>query len=154
MTFPKAVNSTPSIRGHLKSGLKALRRADRGRVSCDGCHLRGSVDLDGCLRDLHPNDARWDYAVGLARGQQDSVVWIEVHPASSLHVDEVLGKLAWLKRWLRASAPELNRLGGRFCWITTGTVSFGPGSPQARRVAQAGLRFPTKHANLDRMLAD
>src|SRR5258705_10742183 len=101
MTFLKAVNSTPSIREHLKKGLQALKRAGRSQVKCDGRCLRGSVDIDSAVRHLHPNDARWDYAVGVGRArQQDSVVWLEVHPASSSHVDEVLAKLRWLRHWL------------------------------------------------------
>ena len=155
MTFVEAVNSTPSIRAHLKSGLKALRNMDRGRVSCDGRRLRGSVDIDGALRRFHPNAPRWDYAVGFGKArQQDSVAWLEVHPASSLHIGEVLRKLHWLKLWLTNEASELNRLPLCFCWIATGTISFGRGSPQARRIAQAGLRFPVKHADLERLFAD
>jgi hypothetical protein len=90
MTFVEAVRRTPSIRDRWKSGLKALRKVDRLRVSRDGRGLRGSVDIDSALRDLHPGDARWDYAVGVGRRSGDVVVWLEVHPASSLHVDEVL----------------------------------------------------------------
>lgn len=149
MTFIKA-----SIRDHLKNGLKALRAAHRGQVTCDGRRLRGSVDIDSALRVLLPNNKRWDYAVGVKTRQQDSVVWLEVHPASSLHVDEVLGKLRWLQQWLETSAPDLGGLPSCFCWIATGTVSFDRGSPQARRIAQAGLRFPVKHAHLERVFAD
>ena len=155
MTFLKAVNSTSSIRDHLKSGLKALRSSDRNRISCDGLRLPGSVDIDTALRDLHPNDARWDYAVGVANPRQpDSAAWLEVHPASSLHVDEVLAKLRWLKQWLESGAPELDQLPRRFCWIATGAVSFDRGSRQAKRMAQAGLRFPVKHVDLERVFAD
>ena len=153
MTFAEAVNRTPSIKGHLRSGLKALRRADRSRVSCDGRNLVGSIDIDGALRYLYPRDARWDYAVGVSKSARDFVVWLEVHPASSLHVDEVLDKVRWLKQWLETSAPELRGLDRHLCRIATGGVSFGRGSPQARRIAQEGLRFPVKHADLDGILA-
>src|SRR5271169_722189 len=132
MTFGQAVNRTPSIRRQLKPGLTALNRADRSRIKCDGKCLCGSVDPDSALRDIFPNDARWDYAVGVTR-QQDSVVWVEAHSASSLHVDEVLNKLKWLHWWLDANASELNRLPRLFCWVATGSVSLHPGSPQARR---------------------
>src|ERR1035438_9784796 len=147
MTFPAAVNRTAAIRDHLKGGLRALKKADGSRVSCSGGLLRGSVDLDHALRNLAPNEARWDYAIGVKKTrQQDAVVWLEVHPASSLHVDEMLDKLRWLRQWLGTSAPALERLPRRFCWVSTGTVSFGRGSPQAKKVALAGLRHPVKHA--------
>jgi len=141
MKFHEAVKSTPSIGGHLKSGLKALKNADRGRVSCDGRHLRGSVDIDSALRGLYPDDARWDYAVGLVGREHDSVAWLEVHPASSLHVDEALSELRWLVHWLEMSAPELKILPRRFCWIATGTISFSRSSAQARKVAREGGRL-------------
>jgi len=152
MTFVAAVESSPSIRTHLKSGLKALKKVDRGRVSCDGRRLRGSVDIDGALRLLHPNVARWDYVVGYGgtRGQE-SVIWLEVHPASSHHIDEVLDKLRWLKLWIRNEAPGFGGLPRCFCWIASGAISLNRGSPQARKFAEAGLNFPVKHADLERL---
>ena len=155
MTFLEAVRRTPAIRGALKPGLQPLKRPDRRRVSCDSRRLLGSVDIDGSLHSLLPNETRWDYAIGLIR-EGDSVFWIEVHPASSLHIDEVLKKLHWLHRWLETSAPELRRLPRRFLWIATGMVSFRRGSPQQKRIAAAGLSFPVKHVDLDQvqLLAD
>src|SRR5437899_523168 len=46
MTFSEALSRTPSIRDHLKNGLKALRKTHRRLVTCDGRRLRGSVDVD------------------------------------------------------------------------------------------------------------
>jgi hypothetical protein len=152
MTFSEAVTKTPSIRNHLKPGPKALKGRDRGRISCESRLLRGSVDVDAALRDAFPNAARWDYAIGIKRNAHDSVVWLEVHPASSRHIDDVLNKLRWLKQWLGTSAKELDRLPRRFCWVTTSTVSFNSASPQARRIAEAGLRFPVKHVDLDALV--
>jgi hypothetical protein len=113
------------------------------------------VDIDSALRRIYPNAARWDYLVGI-RGprQQDSAVWLEVHPASSSHIGEVLSKLQWLKQWLAASAPELNQLRPRFCWVAAGTVSFRRGSQEEKRIAEVGLRFPVKHLNLESLVAD
>ena len=148
MTFVEAVEGTRSIRAFLKPGLQALTAADRARITCDGRTLRGSVHIDHALAAILPNDPRWDYAVGLVQAQQDQVFWLEVHPASSLHVDEVLRKARWLLQWLSTTAPALNALPRHLCWIATGTVSFSRASPQARRLAQHGVRFPVKHADL------
>jgi hypothetical protein len=98
--------------------------------------------------------ARWDYAVGVHKSGSDRVVWIEVHSASSHHVDEVLSKLRWLLQWLANSATALNELPRRFCWIATGTVSINRGSPQARRLAAMGLRFPAKHVDVEEVIGD
>jgi hypothetical protein len=142
MNFRSAVRNTPAIRDHVRDGLQALDQADRQRVTCDGRRLCGSVDLDQALRDTYPNAARWDYVVGVRKSDRtDTVVWLEMHPASSIHVDGVLAKLQWLKEWIRTSAPELREPAAQYHWVATGSVSFGRGSPQARKLAQAGLRF-------------
>jgi len=108
------------------------------------------VDLDEALRLAFPNDPRWDYAIGISqRAHTDHIVWLEVHPASSLHLDEVLNKLRWLKPWLANDAPELHRLPAHFCWVATGTVSFRRGSREEKRIAQEGIGFPRKLLNLD-----
>jgi len=112
--------------------------------------LRGSVNLDDALRLAFPNDPRWDYAIGISqRSHSDRAVWLEVHPASSLHVGEVLNKLRWLKGWLASDAPELQGLPAHFCWVATGSVSFRRGSREEKRIAQEGIRFPSKLLNLD-----
>src|SRR5882672_1240850 len=95
MTFLQAVNKTPSIEKELRVGLKALSKPDRKLVGCKGARLQGSVDIDSALRTIYPNAARWDYLVGIGGPRQrDSAVWLEVHPASSSHIDEVLNKIA------------------------------------------------------------
>jgi hypothetical protein len=106
------------------------------------------VDIDAALRDEFPNAARWDYAIGIKAHTDDFVAWLEVHPASSRHVNEVIEKLLWLKDWLQTSAAELDALPRRFHWVASGAVSFDRASPQAKRIAQAGLRFPAKHIDL------
>jgi hypothetical protein len=108
------------------------------------------VNLDHALRLAHPNAHRWDYAIGICvNPREDIVFWVEVHPASSLHVNEVLRKLQWLKDWLASDAPALARLPGRFRWVASGKISFRHGSREEKRIAQRGLRFPSRRLNLD-----
>jgi hypothetical protein len=40
--------------------------------------------------------------------EQEMVYWVEVHPANSGAVNEVLSKLTWLNAWLRDSAPRIS----------------------------------------------
>lgn len=151
MMFRSAVEKTPSVRDHFQEGLKAVRNVDRDRLSCSSPKmLRGSVDVDGALKTARPQDSRWDYAIGFGRSSQhESVLWLEVHPASSSHVDEVLRKLQWLRDWLETAAPALRAMRGEFRWVATGRVSFRRGGPEEKRIAQKGLRFPVKHLHLD-----
>jgi len=151
MTFQSAVESTAPVRDHFRAGLQGLRKADRGRLRYTSPRrLRGSVNVDQALRGSYPNDPRWDYAIGIRRdGRSDEAVWAEVHAASSLHVNELLAKLQWLRRWLVRSAPQLGALRGHFCWIATGSVSFRRGSQEEKKISQAGLRFPVRQLDID-----
>jgi len=151
MRFREAVEGTAAIRGHYREGLQGVLNVDRSRLHCSAPRrLCGSVDLDDALRLAHPKEPRWDYAIGI-RGsvENDTVVWVEVHPASSRHVEEVLRKLQWLEDWLRYDAPAMGRLPRHFRWIATGTVSFRHGSREEKKIAQRGLRFPVKQLDLD-----
>jgi hypothetical protein len=152
MKFRDAIRQTAPLHDHFKKGLQAIRERDRGRLSCsDPRRLAGSVNLEEALKPQDPNEPLWDYGVGFSLSRTDDLAfWIEVHPASSLHVDEVLGKLAWLQSWLRKDGKPLRPLRSRFCWLATGQVSFTRQSPQAKKLAQKGLEFPVKHLPLDR----
>jgi hypothetical protein len=80
------------------------------------------------------------------------VLWLEVHPASSpRHVDDVLGKLAWLRNWLSADAPDLDRLPRHFRWAVRGPVRFRRGSREQKLIAAQGLRMPTRQVDLDEL---
>lgn len=143
MGFRDAVAATAELKDAYRSGLQAIRTRDRDRIHCGSPRrLSGSVDLDTALRDSHPSDPRWDYGIGLRiGGKAERVSWVEIHPASSEHVQEVLEKLAWLRAWLRASAPRLNEMAQEYVWVASGRVRLPPNAPKRRRLAAQGLRF-------------
>lgn len=130
-----------------RDGLRALGpdssriRAQRARA------LSGSVNLDAALRGQYPNESRWDYGIGYRLGKDEVAVWVEVHPAGTSNVEEVLRKLDWLKARL-AEAPELNALTVRtdkpFRWVASGSISISANSPQARRLGISDLEPPCK----------
>jgi hypothetical protein len=154
MTFPDAVKRIPALKDSYRPGLEALSAADKKRLSCrNPRRLRGSVNLDDAFRRSQPNSPRWDYAIGLRdHGGKDAVAYVEVHDASSpACVGEMLKKLGWLKTWLKRAGEPLRELPGRYFWVASGSVTFGRGTPQARRIAQHGLRFPTEHLVLDQI---
>jgi hypothetical protein len=91
---------------------------------------------------LFHDKPRWDYGIGLRKSSSsDEAIWVEVHPASSHHVDEMLQKLEWLKRWLSNEATLLNEISKRFVWVASGSIALTKGSPQRKRIAAAGLAF-------------
>lgn len=113
--------------------------------------------MDGALAETRPNEPRWDYGIGhrVRESGEERAVWVEIHPASSKNVGEVLEKLAWLKRWLEEEAPDLDRITNAsrgeksFVWVATrAKVAIPKTSRQARQLAQAGLDFPTRRLDL------
>lgn len=151
MTFRDAVQGTPSIRAHYRPGLQALPHGHASRIRCTNARrLTGSVNLDAALQLMQPHAQRWDYGVGLRRRESDVAVWVEVHPGSSSSVTDMLAKLQWLKNWLGTEATALRDLTqGDYHWVSTdATIAITPDSQQAKKLAAAGLRGPTRVLNL------
>jgi hypothetical protein len=149
MTFKRAVEQTPSISCSYCSGLQALTATDRERITPRNSKLlAGSLNLDDALKDKQPNAPRWDYGIGVRRSRRksDSVLWIDVHPASSDHNRaEIMGKLDWLKSWLKGEGRRLGALNRSFTWIASGRVAFSATAPQMRELADMGLFFSGRH---------
>ena len=150
MSFRGAVEAVPTIRAAYKKGLQALPQADRHHFTIANTRkLTGSVFLEEALREIEPQSPLWDYGIGLHASANERAIWIEVHPANSLHVDGVLRKLAWLRNWLKESAPALDDISHAFVWIASGRVELPAGSPQRRKIAMAGLQFQARLVSLD-----
>ena len=151
--FRQAVEETPAIAKFYKDGLKALDEVDRNRISCKSTRdLTGSVYVEEALRDhqVRSQDrldepAWWDYGVGY----RAKVFWIEVHPASSSHIQDVIKKHDWLKTWLKEEAPKLKELPCDFVWIASGAVNLPSGSRQRKILAEKAIKFAGQHLNLD-----
>lgn len=146
MTFAQAVHATPSLTSAMLPGLQALSKAARSKIDCsDTTVLVGSVDVDTTLQPDYPTAPRWDYAVGVGDGKKDRIHWIEVHPANTKNVDEVIAKLRWLKDWLPTHALALHQLRGDFIWIASGEMRILKTSPQFRRLASTGIVLRGRH---------
>jgi hypothetical protein len=143
MSFRQAVAATAGLENAYRPGLRALRNEHRSRIACaDSRRLTGSVNLDEALAESRPNDPRWDYGIGVRRARRsEHVVWVEVHPAATSNVKDVMKKLAWLKNWLRDSAPRLNRMPAEYVWVASGRVRIPAHAPQSRQLAQSGIRL-------------
>ena len=159
MTFETALRTAGgTVAAAFRPGKQALKAEHRDLVRCkDSRRFTGGVDLDAALA-LQPGfeeSNRWDYGLGyrLSNGSE-AAIWVEVHPAHAGEVDRVIDKLKWLQGWLRASAPALRGLtqlfpGSPFVWLATGAgTHIPPHTPQARRLAQAGLGMPKRRLEL------
>ena len=151
--FQKAVSDTPDLGKHAyHAGLKALTAAHRKRIQQGEARILGSINLDGALCQRYPNEPRWDYGIGIQKGNKPYAIWVEVHPANTSNVSEVLSKLRWLKEWLSSRATQLHALTPlqkAYHWIATDGVHITPNSQEARQLAQAGLTMPREVLKLN-----
>lgn len=146
-TFKSIVQAIPAIAGAYREGLQALESKDAGKVKPQNPRkLSGSVYLDKCLKTANPHDARWDYVIGY----REKAYFVEVHPANTSNVDEVVKKKKWLDVWLKTNALDLKAMmaGTSYYWIASGKVAILPNSPQARKIAKNKLVL-CKELNLD-----
>jgi hypothetical protein len=152
MTFRRAVRAVAQLAGAYRRELEALRNVDTPRVLYNKRNvLKGSVNLDEALKAQYHDSPRWDYGIGHYNGNSEEAIWVEVHRASADEVDRVIRKAEWLHDWLSANARDLFRLTrdiDGYVWLSAGGVLFQHGSPQAHKLAQAGVRFPQKHLQL------
>jgi hypothetical protein len=93
-----------------------------------------SVNVDTTMSGSHPNDPRWDYVIWY-RGKEPYLPCVEVHPADSSHVDEVIAKKNWLEGLVRgATSPRR-----RYYWVPTASVSLYKSSVGWRKLAESGI---------------
>lgn len=146
-TFKSIVQAIPAIAGAYREGLQALESKDAGKVKPQNPRkLSGSVYLDKCLETTNHHDARWDYVIGYS----EKAYFVEVHPANTSNVEEVVKKKKWLDVWLNTNALDLKAMmaGTGYYWIASGKVAILPNSPQARKIAKNKLVL-CKELNLD-----
>jgi hypothetical protein len=153
--FKEGVAQTAGLEHALRPGLQAIIARDRSRIRCDNTrHLAGSVNVDAALKKSQPNAPRWDYGIGLrASNDQDCVVWMEIHPATTRkNFKELVAKLQWLQSWLAQINSPLQKLTPRFVWVATGRASINLASNNRRYLNSLGLRLEGSILHLDKLL--
>ena len=137
--FKEAVESTEEVKNGYRQGLQALKKTDRSKVSCsDTSKLDGSLDIDTQVKALYPNSDRWDYAISYS----GKVCYYEVHPAETSEVTKMIGKITWLKQWLKDKALAINVLPAnspKYVWVSSGRVNVLPTSREAKRISSSGI---------------
>lgn len=141
--FQQAVESTQEICEGYRAGLQALKEGDRQLIATEDTRLlEGSVDIDTCTLKKRYDEARWDYAIGYG-GQ---AYFVEIHPADTSNVSEMIKKADWLKDWLKKQAPALKALSpnNTFYWVPSGRCKILPKSPQYKRLAQSNVLIKSR----------
>lgn len=128
-------------------GKQAIEGEATNRITAkDTTKFAGSVQLDNDLEESYPNDNRWDYVVAYDWGNNQSLYYIEIHPASSTsQVNKIMAKKKWLDSWLMGDGNSLKiysqNLKVGYYWITTGKVS-PLDSPARIKMAKKGIIGP------------
>lgn len=131
--FKEAVLATADVSSGYRSGLQAMKANSSLLKATDTRKLQGSVNIDDCTKTLYPDKSRWDYAVGY----ENRAYFVEVHPANTSNIAEMVNKAAWLKKWLKSRAPEIDKIRmDVLYWIPTGKVSILTNSPKYRQLAR------------------
>lgn len=134
-------------------GLQAIESKDPLKIS----KPIASLNLDKAKAKSESRANRWDYGIGYL-AEEEQVVWVEVHTASTNELDTMQKKLAWLKEWLeKPQQKQLSILtqktrengGNVYVWVATGSgVHFRDGSPKLGKLRQAGLKGPVRGDSL------
>ena len=137
--FKEAVEKTEEVKNGFRQGLQALKKVDRTKIGCDETRkIDGSLDIDSSVKSLYPVSERWDYAISYT----GKICYCEIHPAETSEVTKMIGKLAWLKKWLMVKAPEINVLPSytyKYVWVSSGRVNVLPTSREAKRISSSGI---------------
>lgn len=137
LSFEEAVNSISDLSGGYCKGLRALK-TDSSKIKPKDLNcLSGSVDIDSCVKRKYPEAARWDFAIGY----EEKAYFVEVHPANTSNIKEMLKKVDWLKSWLRSEGKALDKIkkDKRLYWVPSGKVAIPRTSPQLRYLAKNNL---------------
>lgn len=146
MTFKSAVRQTAEITTFEK-GLRAIKGEHRLKFDCKPtCRWCGSVNLEDNLKYLYPSKPQWDYAIGIKiNGSPEQSAFVEVHPADTANVTEILRKKEALDFWLSNKAPALRMMPCKgFFWLSTDGIHILKNSRQNRLLAQSGIIVKSK----------
>jgi hypothetical protein len=133
-----------------RGGLAAILAADRNAITCTNSKIiDGSMYLDDLLAGLYPGCKTWDYGIGVTRNARDVLLFVEVHPAHTSHVSEVIEKHETLQRWLRGHGKPLAQVEHTCVWVASGPTRIPNHAPQVKLLAKHGLRSPRKVVVLD-----
>jgi len=148
MTFEEAVLATDIVADCLRLGLQALGSDSAKLVVAHTRDIDGSVDIDSCLQEQQPNAPRWDYVLGYRK----HIFYVEVHPATTGHLDTMRRKLEWLRSWRRGTKLQALVNQSTEHWIVVGRTTISKGAVHTRRLTALGLGIPVRSLDLDKTI--
>lgn len=139
--FRSAVNGIDDLRNGYRRGLQAFKSNSSKVLISDSKKLLGSVDIDECTKLIYPQDSRWDFAIGY----NQKAWFVEVHPANTSNVKEMVKKVQWLEGWLVDKGKNLAiiRNENAHYWIPSGKVCILKTSRQYKSLAKYKIQITT-----------
>lgn len=137
--FELAINKIYDLKDGYCVGLKALKKNSTKISISDDVDILGSCDIDTCTKNSYPNEARWDYVIGC----NQKALFVEVHPADTCNIHEMIKKVKWLENWLKTKGKELAiiRMNDIHYWIPSGRVNILKTSSQYRALSKHKLKI-------------
>lgn len=152
MSFQAAVEAADHL--VLKPGLSAVKKGEgKARIVQGSSEITGSVAMDDDCRRAYPNDARWDYVIGVQAKKTTTAFFVEVHSAETSEVRKMEAKLEWLLQYLQGDSQEaLRKLPRQLHWVASGRVNIPRNTPQFKRLRNGLLgqlqSLPTERLQL------
>lgn len=142
--FQEAIENTEEVKNGFCVGKQAIKKIDRSKVvAANNNKVQGSLDIDSQVKALYPDEPRWDYALSY----DDKIYFFEVHPAETSEVDKVVNKVKWLKCWLKAQAPKINKLPKAehpYTWVQSGRYAILPTAKEKMKLSVSGITTANK----------
>lgn len=143
MAFKTDVENHQEVSMCYKPGLQALGAYSSKVKPSKSEKTEGSVFLERCLQRNYRDAPLWDYMIGY----DSEVYFVEIHPASTSNVKEMIKKVQWLKKWLKENGHNFLKKQTPYRpyrWVATSRVAIAKNSRQAKDIARNGLSFPQK----------
>jgi hypothetical protein len=137
------LNPDGVLRRNLRRGKRAVTTAHQPAIAIkrrSTTRFSESVDFDQALGT--GGGKQFDYLLFTAENG-DRIYLVEVHPAHTGNVNEVIEKRRASLEWLSQNEPALHAVAKDevLWWISTASVRITPNSPQARRLSLAQVRI-------------
>jgi hypothetical protein len=140
VTSCKFLRAAPSFGEHVKEGKVALKGEHRKKVVIEAMC---SVDLDTHGPASAHGEKRWDYLLVNHDGKGHGV---EVHPATTREVDDMIAKKRWAEGLLAKEAKKVTVV--KWHWVASGRVDIRKHDRSRKMLIDAHIEFPHEHVDV------
>lgn len=137
------------LKSCIKAGLQAIRESKKVFVESNS-EIKGSINIDECLREKYPQAPRWDYVIFSSKSGFERNTFIEIHPAIPKETRSIIRKAEWLKEWFKGNNINLSNYQYTFVWVSSAGVHIPKSAQQRRLLPKNGILGPKSIIFIDR----